>query len=149
MSRELLVFEIDDGMFAVPTSKVREVLRAAALFPLPEYPNLVEGGLNLRGEIVPVVDGRALLGRDRKRIDPADHMVVLQSASHSLVIHVDRAIALTLITQDDHAAHTGHGKFVMQVVNSAHGPTAILDVDQLIAACDPNGSHDSSAGTEP
>ncbi len=147
MSRELLVFEIDEATFAVPTSNVREVLRAAALFPLPEYPDLVEGGLNLRGEIVPVVDGRGILLRSRKPIDPADHMVVLQAQSQSLAIHVDRAVALTVIAENDIAEQSGQGKFIKQVVNSDHGPTAILNVDELIVACDPTLSP-SSTGRE-
>ena len=148
MSQELLLFEIDNGTFGVPTSSVREVLRAAALFPLPEYPALVEGGLNLRGEIVPVVDGRILLARDRKPIDPADHMIVVRNQAHCIAIHVDRAISLTVIAQDDLAEPSSGGKFVKQVVSTENGPTAIVDVDELIAACGPAASRSSSSGME-
>ncbi len=148
MSQELLLFELDNGTFGVPTCSVREVLRAAALFPLPEYPEFVAGGLNLRGEIVPVVDGRALLSRDRKPIDPADHMIVLGAQARSIAIHVDRAISLTVISQDDLAVPPSRGKFVTQVVSTENGPTAILDVDELFAACEPIASRSSSAGRE-
>ena len=140
MSQEILVFEIDEGVFAVPTVAVREVLRAAAIFPLPEYPELVEGGLDLRGEIVPVVDGRAILRREGKPISPADHMIVIGSPTHSIAIHVDRALALTEISEDAIFGRADTGKFVALVVNSDYGPTTILNVGALIAACHPGVS---------
>lgn len=135
MTGEVLVFEVDDGTFAVPTTSVREVLRTAALFPLPESPELVEGGLNLRGEVVPVVDGRAILARNRKPMDLADHLIVLCDQAHCIAIHVDRAVALTVIDEETHPPEPG--KFVACVVNSEFGPMSILDVGELIAVCHP------------
>jgi len=140
MSKELLLFEIDDGTFAVPTSSVREVLRAAALFPMPEYPDLVEGGLNLRGEIVPVVDGRGILSRASKPIDPADHMIVMGTSDNSIAIHVDRAVALTVMTDGPVEEPPVRGKFVSRIVSTRQGATAILNVEELIAACKPVAS---------
>lgn len=135
MSLKLLVFEIDDGAFGVPTAHVREVLRAAALFPLPEYPDLIEGGLNLRGEIVPVVDGRAMLARTSRPIQPGDHMIVLDACQKLVAIRVDRAVELTALEASHDAGESLHGKLVKQVVNTARGPTAILNVDELLARC--------------
>lgn len=147
MTRELLLLDIDEGRFAVETCSVREVLRAAALFPLPEYPELVEGGLNLRGSIVPVVDGRAILDRPRRPMRPADHMIVLSDQTHVIAIHVDHAVTLTEIADQQLTEQCVPGRFVAQVVNTQHGPASILDVGQLIAACNPLASTSSAVST--
>ncbi len=148
MSREVLVFEVDDGTFAVSTANVREVLRAAALFPLPEYPDLIEGGLNLRGEVVPVVSGRAILSRQDNPIHPSDHFIVLFAQTRNIAIHVKRAVALTSIADDGESQPQASGKFISKVVNTEYGPAAILVVEELINACDPMSSPSLSTGQE-
>ena len=50
-------------LYGVDVQQVREIVRAQVLTPLPRAPELVEGVIDLRGVIVPVVDlGRALGG---------------------------------------------------------------------------------------
>ena len=136
MPLELLIFEIDDSVFAVPTSRVVRVLRAAAVFPLPEYPDVVCGGLDLRGDILPVLDGRALFGRPHKAIHPRDHMIVLESGAELFAIHVDRGLELVRVDANKDDSQVA-GKFIRQIVNTPRGPTAVADVDQLASVCRP------------
>jgi purine-binding chemotaxis protein CheW len=56
--RELLIFEIGASRFGLPSADVREVLRAVTIVPLPGAPPIVEGLINVRGRIVPVLDIR-------------------------------------------------------------------------------------------
>ena len=150
MSLEILVFEVDDATLAVPISNVREVLRAAALFPLPDRPRLVEGGLNLRGEIIPVVDGRAVLSRTSKPITPSDHLIVLSVDNEFVAIRVDRAVELAA-DDSDNPDDSGDdsktdGQLIDRVVNTACGPTAILNVEQLLTASSPKAAPLSASG---
>jgi len=148
MSRELLIFEIDDCVFGVPAEHVRQVLRAAALFPLLEYPKLVEGGLNLRGEIIPVIDGRAILSRPHKPIEPSDHMIVIGARQKLVAIHIDRALELARLEARTDTAEPPPGKLIERIVNTWRGATAILDVDGLLAACAPVDSPLLAGGSE-
>jgi purine-binding chemotaxis protein CheW len=60
---ELACLEVRGQSFGVDVQQVREIVRASAITPLPRAPRLVEGVIDLRGAIVPVVDlGRALGG---------------------------------------------------------------------------------------
>jgi purine-binding chemotaxis protein CheW len=60
---ELACLEVRGQVYGVDVQQVREIVRAQALTPLPRAPELVEGVIDLRGVIVPVVDlGRALGG---------------------------------------------------------------------------------------
>ena len=58
----LVVFQLQDHEYALPASRVAEVLRMVALTPVPEAPTWLPGVLNLRGFVVPVVDLRTRLG---------------------------------------------------------------------------------------
>lgn len=60
---ELACLDVHGQSFGIDVQQVREIVRAQALVPLPRAPRLVEGVIDLRGTIVPVVDlGRALGG---------------------------------------------------------------------------------------
>jgi purine-binding chemotaxis protein CheW len=55
-------FRLADEMFALPVDNVQEVLTRQPLAAIPLAPAHVAGLLNLRGQLIPAVDARALLG---------------------------------------------------------------------------------------
>ncbi|RIK94704.1 MAG: hypothetical protein DCC71_23325 [Proteobacteria bacterium] len=60
---ELACLEVHGQLFGIDVQQIREIVRAQTPTPLPKAPRLVEGVIDLRGAIVPVVDlGRALGG---------------------------------------------------------------------------------------
>jgi purine-binding chemotaxis protein CheW len=62
--RQILVFRLTNGELGLDISCVREILRPQEIYPLPKTPPFVEGVINLRGHIVPLIDlGRKLSGK--------------------------------------------------------------------------------------
>jgi purine-binding chemotaxis protein CheW len=89
---------------AFPVACVEEIVRAVALASVPSAPQIIEGILNLRGRLVPVIDVRARLGFSPRAIDPADFLVVLSLGSRRVAVRVDSAddvedIALTAVSE--------------------------------------------------
>ncbi|MBF0454713.1 MAG: chemotaxis protein CheW [Magnetococcales bacterium] len=58
-STQYLTFLLDDEVFAVDISKIREVLEYTSVTKVPRTPRFMRGVINLRGSVVPVVDMRA------------------------------------------------------------------------------------------
>ncbi|MBF0448525.1 MAG: chemotaxis protein CheW [Magnetococcales bacterium] len=56
---QYLTFLLDDEVFAVDISKIREVLEFSSVTKVPRTPLFMRGVINLRGSVVPVVDMRA------------------------------------------------------------------------------------------
>jgi len=59
---QYLTFKLDDEVFALDISKVREVLDFTAITKVPRTPDFMRGVINLRGSVVPVVDLRLKFG---------------------------------------------------------------------------------------
>jgi purine-binding chemotaxis protein CheW len=59
---QFVVCVLDGQEYAIPAENVGEVFRFAAVMPLPESPPWVLGVIDVRGRVVPVVDGRRRLG---------------------------------------------------------------------------------------
>ena len=57
-TRQYLTFKLGDEIFAIDVSKVREVLDFTVVTRIPRTPDFMSGVINLRGNVVPVVDLR-------------------------------------------------------------------------------------------
>src|SRR5215813_89561 len=86
----LLTFELDEQRFGLPMADVREVVRVAAFARLPKAPEVIEGVLNFRGALVPVLDIRARFGLPPRSVRTSDHLVVARAAKRTVAIRVDR-----------------------------------------------------------
>jgi purine-binding chemotaxis protein CheW len=62
VTTQYLTFNLDDEVFALDISKVREVLDYTTITKVPRTPEFMRGVINLRGSVVPVVDLRLKLG---------------------------------------------------------------------------------------
>src|SRR5208283_2350264 len=62
---QYLTFELEDEVFALDISKVREVLDFTTVTKVPRTPEFMRGVINLRGNVVPVVDMRLKFGMSK------------------------------------------------------------------------------------
>ena len=62
---QYLTFKLEDEVFALGISQVREVLDFTRITRIPEMPEFMLGVINLRGSVVPVVDMRLKFGMSR------------------------------------------------------------------------------------
>jgi purine-binding chemotaxis protein CheW len=100
----VLTFETNGERFGVDAAIVVEVIRSCATTPLPGAPEAIEGVLDLRGELVPVVDLRARSAGIPRPISTDDHLIVLLAGEEKLAVRVDRVLDLASIEGDRRSA---------------------------------------------
>jgi purine-binding chemotaxis protein CheW len=98
---EILVFEIGGRRFALPSLDVQELLRAVTIVPLPKAPAIVEGVINVRGKIVPVLDIRARFRLPSSALAHTDHLIVARAGERLVALRVERALDLTQVEAKD------------------------------------------------
>ncbi|MBN2069976.1 MAG: chemotaxis protein CheW [Candidatus Krumholzibacteriota bacterium] len=59
---QLVTFRLGSENYGIPVSKVKEIIRPIKAFPVPGMANPVSGVINLRGEIIPVLEIHSVLG---------------------------------------------------------------------------------------
>ena len=59
-------FELAGETWAVPIANVREILASPRITPLPDAPSVIEGVVDLRGTLIPIVDLESLLRGERE-----------------------------------------------------------------------------------
>jgi purine-binding chemotaxis protein CheW len=75
---QLVSFNIDAGGFGIDILQVQEIIRMLEVTRIPNAPQHVEGVINLRGRIIPIVDLRSRLGIARKEHDNNTRIVVVE-----------------------------------------------------------------------
>ncbi len=84
-----LTFESGGLILFLSTNYVIEIINAYAITPLPLVPSFIKGIINLRGQILPVVDIRLCMGKPEAEYTNKTCIVVLNVDSISLGIVVD------------------------------------------------------------
>ena len=98
--RQLVVFDLADQRYGVDIGTVREIIRMSEITHVPDAPPSVEGVINLRGTVIPVVDLRKRFGL-RVSESTAQSRVVVDAVAEVLRIpgsSVEAASAIVTTT---------------------------------------------------
>ncbi len=90
-----LLFYLADQPYALPLQAVREVSRVGMITPLPGLPAALLGAAGLRGEVLPVVDLRKLVGLTEGPLTAESRLVVARHEATSAALLVDRVQDIT------------------------------------------------------
>ncbi len=93
MDKELQVvgFRIGRETFGLPISMVREIVRVPEITSVPNAPDYIEGVINLRGRIIPVVDLRKRFGVKSSEPNRKNRIVVVELGARAIGLIVNSA----------------------------------------------------------
>ncbi len=86
---QLVVFTIGDEEFGVDISQVREIVRVLQITYLPKAPEFIEGVVNLRGQVVAVIDLAKRLGISAKQKGENTRIIIVEFGESTVGMIVD------------------------------------------------------------
>ncbi len=86
---QLVVFRLGDEEFGVQINKVKEIVRLIPITPIPKAPKFIEGIVNLRGEILAVIDLSKRLDIPSKPRSERTRIVVIEINENIVGMIVD------------------------------------------------------------
>jgi purine-binding chemotaxis protein CheW len=103
MEKELQVvgFRIGDETYGVRIGAVREIVRVPEITTVPSAPDLIEGVINLRGKIIPVMDLRKRFGQTEIQHDKRNRILVVELDTKLLGLIVNSASEVLKIPPSD------------------------------------------------
>ena len=75
---QLVTFSIGEEEFGVDILKVQEIIRTMEITKVPKAPGFVEGVINLRGKVIPIIDLRRRFGLSSKEHDKHTRIIVIE-----------------------------------------------------------------------
>ena len=96
----LVTFNLGEE-YGVPISQVQEIVRVGGITMVPNSPSYMEGVINLRGRVLPVLNLRKRLGLSAKEMSNASRIVVTEIGSKVIGLLVD-AVSHVIKIPSDH-----------------------------------------------
>ncbi|MFZ5810621.1 MAG: chemotaxis protein CheW [Thermodesulfobacteriota bacterium] len=75
---QLVTFSIGEEEFGVDILKVQEIIRMMEITKVPRAPDFVEGVINLRGKVIPIIDLRKRFGLSTRDHDKHTRIIVIE-----------------------------------------------------------------------
>lgn len=133
-----VTFELDKETYCISVSDVREVLRFTEIAPVPGSPDYVVGIINLRGNVVTVIDTRNRFGLIPKEVDDATRIVIIEIDGQEVGILVDSVaevvdLRMSAIEAAPNVGNEETSRYI-QGVTSRDGQLLILvDLNKLLS----------------
>ncbi len=89
---QLVLFSLGSELYSVNVMQVQEVLRVTDIAPVPGAPNDIIGIINLRGNVVTVIDARIRFGLVPKETDDRSRIIIVESEEETTGILVDSVV---------------------------------------------------------
>jgi purine-binding chemotaxis protein CheW len=130
--------EVGGRLYALDVSQLREVVRWQPVTPLPNAPALIEGVIDLRGSIIPVVDLGRALGLASVRPGLRARIAVAEVEGLVLGLAVDAAVEVVPVEverlEDPPALATQTGYEVARAIvrRPQADPILVLSLEQLL-----------------
>lgn len=98
---QLVGFTIGKELFGVDILMVQEIIRAAPITPVPNSPEFVEGVINLRGNILPVIDLRRRLNLLTDESDLEDTWILILDIQNKVTGFIVDSVTEVIKIQED------------------------------------------------
>ena len=133
-----VTFFLDGETYGVDVLQVQEVLRVSEISPVPGAPEYVLGIINLRGNIVTVIDTRQRFGLRPKELDDLSRIIIIEVASNVIGILVDSVAEVVYLHESsmESAPNVGSGegsRYIQGVCNRENQLLILVDLNKLLA----------------
>ena len=132
-----VTFQLDDETYGINVMQVQEVLRYSEIAPVPGAPNYVLGIINLRGNVVTVIDTRLRFGLQTTEVTDNTRIVIIESEKQVMGILVDRVAEVVYLktSEIDSAPNVGtdeSARFIQGVSNRDDELLILVDLDKML-----------------
>src|SRR5690625_2325335 len=138
---EVIMFEVDTGVFGINVLKVREIINATEITPIPNSHEHVEGVIRLREDVLPVVNLANVLGINKSEKPENDKFIIAelnQLKNAFRVHHVSRIhrVSWEQIEKPSELS-TGEHAYAIGIIKLENQMSVLLDFEKVVVEIDP------------
>ncbi len=151
-----MTFKLANEEYGLEILKVREIIRLMNITRVPRAPEFINGVINLRGKVIPVVDLRLKFGMPGAEATDQTVIIVVQYAmadgDFTMGILVDEVLEVLSIAQDqieptpNFGARTRDNDFILGVGKSERRVIFLIDIGQILTSDETLAAVEASGG---
>ncbi|MCK0107160.1 chemotaxis protein CheW [Marinobacter sp. S0848L] len=134
---QYVTFHLDDETYGINVMQIQEVLRYTEIAPVPGAPDYVLGIINLRGNVVTVIDTRRRFGLMDADVTEATRIVVMESENQVMGVLVDSVAEVIYLkaSEIETAPNVGNeesAKFIQGVCNKNGELIILVEFEKML-----------------
>lgn len=134
---QLVVFKLGNEEYGVQITQVKEINRLTTATKVPKSPSFVEGIINLRGQIIPIIDLKKRFDLELTEYTGEARIIVIQVGAQTFGIKVDAVSEVLRINTDtiENAPEIVSGidaQYITGVAKEGERLLILLDLDKLL-----------------
>ncbi|SFB23271.1 chemotaxis protein CheW [Clostridium frigidicarnis] len=130
---QVLIFKLTDEHFAVETSKVQVINDMMEVTRVPKAPSYINGLINLRGNIISLLDINLLLNIE-KNLEAEENIIILNMEDEQVGICVDEVEEVVEVNEDklETLKDEKSQNYIKGIINFGDKIVTMIDIDKLI-----------------
>lgn len=131
---QVVVFKLNDEQFAVETAKVQSINDIMEITLVPKAPKHIKGLINLRGNVISLLDINLLLDVDKKEGEQ-NNIIILEMEDELVGITVDQVDEVLDIEENllERLDEERRKVYIKGVINFNDRIVTLIDIDKLIS----------------
>lgn len=134
---QVACFRLMDDLYAVDIMRINEIIRPQKLTVLPKAPSFIEGVINLRGTVIPVVDLRKRFDMPPRPSNTSTRLLIIRISGQSVGLVVDDVTEVITVPVKDikppPSVSDGMAvDYLLGVCLSGDVLVMMLDIDKLL-----------------
>ncbi|MCW8994476.1 MAG: chemotaxis protein CheW [Psychromonas sp.] len=133
-----VTFQLENETYGINVMQVQEILRYSEIAAVPGAPDYVLGIINLRGNVVTVIDTRSRFGLMPAEITDNSRIVIIEAEKQEIGILVDSVAEVVYLKKSEieDAPYVGteqSSQFIQGVTNRDGGLLILVDLNKLLS----------------
>lgn len=138
---EVVMFEIGTGIFGINVLKVREIINAVEITPIPNSHENVEGVIRLREEVLPVVNLAKVLGISESENPEQDKFIIAELNQLKIAFRVHHVSRIHRISWEQiekpSELSSGEQAYAIGIIKLENQMSVLLDFEKVVVEIDP------------
>ena len=146
--KQLVVFDLAEETYGVDIGSVREIIRIQEITKVPRTPDYVEGVINLRGKVIPVIDLRKKFGFKKAEVTKDTRIVVVDIGGNDIGVVVDAVTEVLRLSSGaveppSGVITTADSDYLLGIAKLESRLVILLDLQKALSNMDLGLDHDA------
>ncbi len=134
---KVMTFYIEDQLYAIEVPDVIEIIGLQPFTFVPGIPDYINGIINVRSKVVPVVEVRKRFGKPVKSYDERTCIIIVSNDGDSVGLVVDRVSGVLDVKESNISDTPDHSevnatRFISYIIRSHPANVLVLDINKLL-----------------
>ncbi len=138
---QIVVFTLNDQYYGLPLNIVHRVIHAVEIRFLPKAPEIISGIINVKGQIIPVINVRKRFGLEEREIALDDRLIIADTGKRQVALVADSVPGLRRLLpgqQIQPGESLPFAEYLKGVAKTVDGLILIYDLDNFLSLDEEN-----------